>query len=127
MRSSFILLALLPLLLWGCTSPDDDDEPVGPTPELFLSIEAQPPTIPANGISRLVVFVEMVQGDNPVADSTQVILLNTIGTLGQGVVYTHNGTALDTLTSDTLAGSGWLIAYAEGKRDSVEIMFTEMP
>lgn len=127
MRSSFILLALIPTMFWGCTSPDDDNKPVGPTPEITISIEAQPPTIPANGISRLVVFVEMVQGDHPVADSTQVILLNTIGTLGQGVVYTHNGTALDTLTSDTLAGSGWLIAYADGKRDSVEIMFTELP
>jgi hypothetical protein len=35
--------------------------------------------------------------------------------------------ALDTLTSDTIAGSGWLIAYAQGRRDSTEIMFTLSP
>jgi hypothetical protein len=53
-----------------------------------------------------------------------VILLNTMGSLGRGIIYTRNGTALDTLTSDTTAGSGWLIAYSGGLRDSAEVMFT---
>ena len=122
-----MILVCIAALFIGCTSPENDNKPTGPAPEISLSVEAQPPTIPADGISRMVVFVEMVLGDNPVADSTEVILLNTIGTLGKGVVYTHNGVALDTLASDTIAESGWLIAYAEGTRDSVEIMFTESP
>jgi hypothetical protein len=127
MRHSIFLLIGVAALIIGCTSTDDNNKPTGPTPEIALSVEAQPATIPANGVSRMVVFVEMMQGDEPVADSTQVILLNTIGTLGKGVVYTYNGVALDTLASDTIAGSGWLIAYANGRRDSVEIMFTESP
>jgi len=127
MRHSIFLLIGITVLIIGCTSTDDNNKPTGPTPEIALSVEAQPATIPANGVSRMVVFVEMMQGDEPVADSTQVILLNTIGTLGKGVVYTYNGVALDTLASDTIAGSGWLIAYANGRRDSVEIMFTESP
>ena len=121
------LLAAVMMVFSGCTSTDDDNKPTGPTPEILLSVAAQPPMIPANGISRMGVFVEMKQGERPIADSTQVILMNTIGTLGKGVVYTFNGVALDTLASDTIAGSGWLIAYASGKRDSVEIMFTESP
>jgi hypothetical protein len=115
------------ILLAGCTSPADDNQPTGPGTELSLSVEAQPSAIPANGTSHLVVFVELLLGTEPVSDSTEVILLNTIGTLGRGVIYTRNGVALDTLTSDTSAGSGWLIAYAQGRRDSTEIMFTLSP
>jgi hypothetical protein len=115
------------LVVSGCTSPADDQPPTGPGPELNLSVEAQPPAIPADGASHLVVFVELMLGDDPVSDSTEVILLNTIGTLGSGVLYTRNGVALDTLTSDTTAGSGWLIAYAQGRRDSTEVMFTLSP
>ncbi|MCX6601009.1 MAG: hypothetical protein NT025_05540 [bacterium] len=115
------------LVVSGCTSPADDNNTTGPGPELSLSVEAQPSAIPANGSSHLVVFVELLRGAEPVSDSTEVILLNTIGTLGRGVVYTRNGVALDTLTSDTTAGSGWLIAYAQGRRDSTEIMFTLSP
>ena len=121
------LISVAGILLAGCTSPADDNNPTVPGPELNLSVEAQPSAIPANGTSHLVVFVELLLGEEPVSDSTEVILLNTIGTLGRGVVYTRNGVALDTLTSDTSAGSGWLIAYAQGRRDSTEIMFTANP
>jgi hypothetical protein len=119
-------LSVLLVIFVGCTSPANDN-PQGPGPELNLSVEAQPSAIPANGTSHLVVFVELLNGTEPVSDSTEVILLNTIGTLGRGVVYTRNGVALDTLTSDTAAGSGWLIAYAQGRRDSAEVMFTDLP
>ncbi|MFZ5432453.1 MAG: hypothetical protein ACOZB3_01645 [Calditrichota bacterium] len=127
MRTGFpILIALSALLLVsGCTSPNDDN-PTGPLPELSLSVEAQPPTIPANGSSRLVVFTELRLGDQPVADSTEVILLNSIGVLQRGILYTHGGVALDTLLSDTIAGAGWLVAYSQGIRDSVEIFFTSI-
>ncbi|MBU0509242.1 hypothetical protein KKH27_10440 [bacterium] len=111
------------LLLAGCTSPDDDNTPTGPSPQIVVSVEARPPTIPANGTSKLVVFTELRRGDQPVADSTQVILLNTIGVLQQGILYTRGGVALDTLVSDTAAGMGWIVAYSQGVRDSVEIFF----
>lgn len=126
MRNSvaiLLLAALLAVLAAGCTSPNDDN-PTGPQPSLSLSVEARPAAIPANGMSRMVVFTELKRGDNAVSDSTEVILLNTIGRLGRGIVYTRGGVALDTLTSDTTAGLGWIVAYAQGVRDSIEIMFT---
>jgi hypothetical protein len=130
MLNKAILILSLCLTVWlsaGCTSPKSDENPVTPpAPELSLAIEAQPQAIRADGTSRLVVFVQLQDGELPVADSTQVILLNTIGTLGRGIVFTHSGVALDTLTSDTTAASGWLIAYSEGTRDSVEIIFTRV-
>jgi len=123
-----ILLAVgVACFLAGCSTPADDDGPTGPEPTIALSVEAQPQAIPANGNSRLVVFTEVRRGDQAVADSTEVVLLNSMGTLQHGIVYTHGGVALDTLTSDTSAGTGWVIAYTQGVRDSVEIMFTEVP
>jgi hypothetical protein len=122
-RAILILLATAAVIMGGCT-PSDNHQPTGPGQGLSLSVEAQPSAIPANGTSHLVVFVELLQGDAAAADSTEVILLNTMGTLKCGVIYTRGGVALDTLTSDTTAGSGWLIAYALGERDSTEIMFT---
>jgi hypothetical protein len=131
MRNKFCLAALTAILLiglGGCTPAKDDTNPVTSNPTtLSLSVEARPQTLRADGSSRLVVFVEMHRGEQAVTDSTQVILLNTIGTLGKGVVFTRDGVALDTLTSDTVAATGWLIAYAAGVRDSVEILFTTVP
>jgi len=117
-----ILAALSALLIAGCTS--SDDTPSGPSPQITVSVEARPQTVPANGTSRIVVFAEVRRGESAAADSTEVILLNTIGSLQQGVVYTRGGVALDTLVSDTVAGSGWIIAYSQGTRDSVDILFT---
>jgi hypothetical protein len=127
MRNSLLLLGAA-LVFLGCTPQKSDKNPVTSNPtSIALSVEAQPATIRADGISRMVVFVELQRNEQPVGDSTQVILFHTIGTLGLGTVFTRSGVALDTLTSDTTAGTGWLIAYADGVRDSVEIMFTQVP
>lgn len=116
------------LLLMSCSSPTSSDDTPAPEPsQPVLSLEVHPSAVPADGASRMVVFVEFRSGNTPVSDSTEVILLNSIGTLGKGVIYTSGGVALDTLTSDTTAGLGWLIAYSQGYRDSLEIMFTETP
>ena len=122
---SFSLLWMLALLafLAGCKTAEDKT-PTGPHGVLTVAVEAQPSEILANGTSRLVVFTQVTDGSGFAADSTEVILLNTMGTLQRGVLYTRNGVALDTLTSDTVAGTGWIIAYARGVRDSAEIMFT---
>ncbi len=76
-------------------------------------------------LRSITVFVEYRVNDEPVADSTRIILLNPMGTLSAGTIYTVGGVALDTLTADTLAGLGWLVAYSDGHRDSTEIMFTD--
>ncbi len=122
------LLLLLTLALWtiSCTSPtDSNDETINTQGSRVLSVSALPSAIPADGVSRMTVFVEYRNDGTPVADSTRVILLNTMGSLSAGTIYTTGGVALDTLRADSVAGLGWLVAYADGLRDSVEIMFTE--
>ncbi len=121
------ILALCALLTWvvSCTSPTDPNtDPPDTQLTRTLNVEAQPSAIPANGIARTTIFVEYRVNGNPVPDSTRIILLNPMGVLAAGTIYTLGGVALDTLTADTIAGLGWLIAYADGVRDSTEIMFT---
>lgn len=123
----FLLICIAALWFVSCTSPTDstDDTP-NTTETRTLTIEARPNAIPADGISTMTIFCEYHVNGEPVADSTRIILLNPMGTLAAGTIYTVGGVALDTLTSDTLAGLGWLIAYSEGIRDSAEIMFTSV-
>lgn len=121
------LLLLIPLLwIVSCTAPtsSEPDTPDSQTSRV-LSVEARPGAIPADGTSRMTIFVEYRVDGLPVSDSTRIIILNPMGTLSSGTVYTNSGVALDTLTADTLAGLGWLIVYADGLRDSTEIMFTD--
>jgi hypothetical protein len=121
-----VVFFCLGLMVMGCSSPTKSNDVTTPTlPVLKLSVEAEPASIVADGNTRMVVFVELLQDNLPIADSTEIILLNTMGTLGLGRIYSHAGVALDTLKSDTTAGMGWIIAYALGLRDSAEIMFTE--
>jgi hypothetical protein len=121
-----IAVSLVAILTWSCAPKEDDPDqatPGGST--LTVSVEAQPWTVPADGESRIVIFVECFESGQPVADSTEVVLLNTIGTLNSGTLLTHGGIALDTLQADTSVGLGMVIAYSHGVRDTVEVMFTE--
>ena len=119
------VVSLLALLNWSC-APQEDEPDDGTTGGGYsISIEAQPWTVPADGESRIVIFVECFHDGQPVADSTEIVLLNTIGALQSGTLLTRGGIALDTLTADTTAALGMVIAYTQGVRDTVEIMFTE--
>ncbi len=122
-----ILLCALAAWFVSCTAQDDPN-PVTPSSEdtHTLTVEARPNAIPADGVSHTTIFVEYRVNGEPVADSTRIILLNPMGTLNAGTIYTLGGVALDTLTSDTIAGLGWLVAYSDGIRDSAEIMFTSV-
>ncbi len=120
------LMFVLAFWFVSCTSPTDSTPDVPNSEDTHtLTVEARPSAIPADGVSHTTIFVEYRVNGEPVADSTRIILLNPMGTLNAGTIYTLGGVALDTLTSDTLAGLGWLVAYADGIRDSAEIMFTE--
>jgi len=120
------LLTVTALWFVSCTSPTDSTPDVPNSEDTHtLTVEARPNAIPADGVSHTTIFVEYRVNGEPVADSTRIILLNPMGVLNAGTIYTLGGVALDTLTSDTTAGLGWLIAYSDGIRDSTEIMFTE--
>jgi hypothetical protein len=124
MKLKLILAAcFIGLALWSCTSPTDSKVEPDPVIETYISVEARPSAIPANGTSRLVIFTEYRLNGEPVPDSTRIILLNTIGTLGRGELYTQDGIAIDTLTSDTVVALGMIYAVSSGVRDSVEIAF----
>jgi hypothetical protein len=119
-----LITGLAGLLIWSCTSPtnSNEDEP-DPVITSYLSVEASPDAIPADGTSQTVIFTEFRQNGEAVPDSTRIILLNTIGTLGLGELFTMDGIAIDTLTSDTVVALGMIYAIADGLRDSVEIAF----
>jgi hypothetical protein len=120
-----IAVSLLALLAWGCAPQQDESDGNPDTNPLTIAVEAQPWSVPADGASKIVLFVQCFRYGQPVADSTEVVLLNTIGTLKSGTLLTHTGIALDTLTADTSAALGMVIAYSQGVRDTVEVMFTE--
>lgn len=123
------ILVLSLALLWvvSCTSPTESEPDTPQAQDTYvLTVQALPSAIPADGTSQLTVFVEYRINDAPVADSTRIILLNPMGTLSAGTIYTVGGVALDTLTADSVAGLGWLVAYSDGHRDSTEIMFTSV-
>ncbi|MCB1060456.1 MAG: hypothetical protein KDB65_09505 [Calditrichaeota bacterium] len=124
MKYFFMLIPLLWIV--SCTNPaSTEPETTNSETTRVLTVEARPSAIPADGISHMTIFVEYRIDGLPVEDSTRVILLNPMGVLAAGTVFTTNGVALDTLTADSAAGLGWLIVYADGLRDSTEIMFTE--
>lgn len=120
---SFLLIGLAGLLIWSCTSPTDSNDEPEPIVSSSLTIEAQPAAIPADGMSKMVILAEYRLNGEAAPDSTRIILLNTVGTLGHGEVYTQDGIAIDTLTSDTVVTLGMVFAIASGVRDSVEIAF----
>ena len=124
MKYFFMLIPLLWIV--SCTNPaSTEPETTNSETTRVLTVEARPSAIPADGISHMTIFVEYRIDGLPVEDSTRLILLNPMGVLAAGTVFTTNGVALDTLTADSAAGLGWLIVYADGLRDSTEIMFTE--
>jgi hypothetical protein len=122
LRKLFIA-GLAGLMLLSCTSPTDSkDDPI-PVLETYISVEARPSAIPANGTSKLVIFTEFRINGEAAPDSTRIILLNTIGTLGRGELFTQDGIAIDTLTSDSTVALGMIYAVSSGVRDSVEVAF----
>jgi hypothetical protein len=124
-KRSFLLIGLAGFLFWSCTSPTDsnDDEETEPIVTSYLDIEAQPAAVPADGTSKLVILAEYRLNGEAAPDSTRIVLLNTIGTLNYGEIYTSGGLAIDTLTADTVVALGKVYAIVSGVRDSVEIAF----
>ncbi len=121
---SLLVVAALFFIANGCTSPSEEIEEIEET-GLVLSVEAVPQVIAANGVSESVIFVEVQRNGVSVPDSTQVLLFRTLGRLKGGRAFTYQGVALDTLVSDTTAGTSSVIAYVEGQRDTVDVVFAE--
>ncbi len=121
-RFALFFIAALLFVIIGCTSPTDEESDSVPT-GVTLSLNAVPMTLAANGRSEAIIFCEVQRNGDWIADSTQVLLFQTLGRLKCGTALTSQGVALDTLVSDTLSGICQVIAYVEGQRDTVEIIF----
>lgn len=121
-KYSLLLIAVALLFASGCTSPTDENEGNEET-GIVISINAVPQIIAADGISEAVIFVEVQRNGAYVPDSTQVLLFQTLGHLKGGRTFTCQGVALDTLVSDTTAGTSSVIAYFEGQRDTAAVIF----
>lgn len=121
-RIALVFIAALLFVIIGCTSPTEEDGENIPT-GIVLSVNAVPSTLIADGQSEAVIFCEVQRDGDWVPDSTQVLLFQTLGNLKGGTVLTSQGVALDTLVSDTLSGICQVIAYVEGQRDTVEVIF----
>jgi hypothetical protein len=121
-RFALFFIAALLFIIIGCTSPTDENSESIPT-GVTLSLNAVPLTLVANGRSEAIIFCEVQRNGDWIADSTQVLLFQTLGRLKCGTALTSQGVALDTLVSDTLSGICQVIAYVEGQRDTVEIIF----
>ncbi|MBU1707288.1 hypothetical protein KKB28_05165 [bacterium] len=121
-RFALFFIAALLFVIIGCTSPTDEESESIPT-GVTLSLNAVPMTLAANGRSEAIIFCEVQRNGDWIADSTQVLLFQTLGRLKCGTALTSQGVALDTLVSDTLSGICQVIAYVEGQRDTVEIIF----
>lgn len=121
-RFALFFIAALLFVIIGCTSPTDEESDSVPT-GVTLSLNAVPMTLAANGRSEAIIFCEVQRNGDWIADSTQVLLFQTLGRLKCGTALTSQGVALDTLVSDTLSGICQVIAYVEGQRDTVEVIF----
>jgi hypothetical protein len=122
-RVAFILITASLFVIIGCTSPTKENSEEGEPIGIVLSVNAVPMALTADGQSEAVIFCEVRRGGTWASDSTQVILFQTMGRLKGGTVLTSQGVALDTLVSDTLSGICQVIAYVEGERDTVEVIF----
>ena len=122
-RFILFLFAAFLFIIMGCTSPTEENSEPVESEGIVLSVSAVPMTLTADGQSEAIIFCEVKRDGVWASDSTQVLLFQTLGELKCGTVLTSQGVALDTLVSDTLSGICQVIAYVEGQRDTVEVIF----
>jgi len=97
-----------------------------PDPPHTVAVTANPPSIPANGISTsTITAVVKDQYGNNVRDGTVVTFTTTAGSLGSTTVTktTVNGVATAALTSSTTPGSATVTATADGKQGQASVDF----
>ena len=91
---------------------------------VFVSVNASPPSIPADGKSCSQILVTVLgQTGAPVADDTEVRLTTSAGDITP-LVYTTGGRAVGILTPSTVPQIAAITAIANGVSGSVQVEFT---
>ena len=89
---------------------------VGPSSsglQVGVSTVAGDAGLPADGVSRATVRVEVFRANGEVVSGASVTLSTTRGTLANATLTTTNGVAVTTLTSSTTPGTAYIVATVE--------------
>jgi len=95
-----------------------------PGPTFTVTLTANPPAIPANGVSTSLIQARVTdQYGNPVADGTGCSFHATSGNLWPPYDTTRDGIAESTLASTRSPGLATVTATCEGKQGTIHVVF----
>lgn len=117
-----LLAALAIMWIPGCraTKPDDSIPPG----QVSVEIDVVPILVPADSSERATVWVTVLQGGEPIADSTTVNLVTTLGVL-PAEALTRGGLAVASYQPASEAGVASIVAQARGVRDTMQVTLYE--
>lgn len=111
-----IIVYLLAGFVFAAGCQPDISGVVGPTSsglKIGIAVLAGNAGLPADGVSKATVRVEVFFTSGEVADGKTVTLTTTLGTLGSSSLTTSKGVAVTTLTSSSVPGTAYVVATVE--------------
>ena len=111
-----ILVALIALA--GCRASEPDAAPA--ELGIDLSLDVVPLILRADTTEIATVWVTILEDGAPIADSTRVDLVATLGEV-TAESFTHDGLAVATYRAAGETGSAAIVAQAKGVRDSIAV------
>ncbi len=116
--AAFLVALLMASLLAGCkaTRPDNGTSPG----HLTITGDVVPIILKADTSSTATVWVTVMEDGGPVADSTIVNLVATLGTV-PSQVYTLDGLAVASYTAVQEQGVATIVAQSLGARDTMTV------
>jgi hypothetical protein len=105
------------LALPGCRATRPPDQPSG---ALTIDLAVLPQILPADTTKRATVWVTVLEGGDPVPDSTRVWLVVTAGTVPPEVLTT-DGLAITSYRPSLSTGIVTMIAQVKGVRDTMNL------
>ncbi len=105
------------VLLAGCraSSPEGEDQK-----EISIDLDVVPMILKADTTETATVWVTVLEGTRPVADSTIVNLVATLGTV-PAQVLTTDGLAIADFQPPSETGVATIIAQSRGVRDTMNV------
>lgn len=116
MAVTLAVVATLDLVGCRASRPSEKPEPGA----LSVDLAVIPLILPADTTKSATVWVTVLEGSEPVADSTKVWLVATAGTL-PSEVYTSAGLANTNYRPSRATGVVMIIAQVKGVRDTMNI------
>jgi hypothetical protein len=101
----------------GCQGTEPAVEPAS---GISLSIDVVPLILPADTTQTATVWVTVLEDGLPIADSTRVSLVATLGRVTPEC-YTRDGLAVATYRACDETGRAAIVAQAKGERDTMAV------